>query len=293
MSRFDSCRGCSVADRVCIRGCKQQGVHYASCAWFGIDDGLVPVLALLPNAAAPCSGCAETPARDRVMVCERCYRRMRGILYDAPDLIGRLRSLADPMKATPTDHHRSGGGSVEAPAPIDSDVLDALNDVVTTWGAWQTYAHPQTLAGALDGLLNDHQHVEDLWTGFLQRHELVDGIREFWSFADVRAKWGAERRTKGEREWEPDEELDPVADAPSAIAEYSNPLLTKVQAEEFAGSARTLQRWRAKELIAPERTVSIAGVRTSMFRLADLARVRDEMKVGRPRAVAAETEAGA
>ncbi|WDH80185.1 hypothetical protein PTQ19_07075 [Microbacterium esteraromaticum] len=278
-----------MSDRVCIRGCKQRGVHYATCAWFGIEDGLVSTVEALPNAPEKCTGCAERPARDQVLICDGCYGRLRGLLYDAPDLIGRLRSLADPMRATPLDQQPSGrGGAVEPPAPVDAELLDALDDLVTTWGAWQAFTHPDTLAGAVDRLLNDHQHVEDLGVGFMDRHELVDGIREFWSFADARAKWGAERRTKDEPEWaDPDDLLDPVSDAPRPVAELSDPLLTRLQAEEVAGTARTLQRWRQKNLVAPVRTVTIAGVRTAMFRLSDLARVRDEMKtkVGRPRSL--------
>lgn len=272
-----------MSERFCIRGCKQRGAHYASCAWYGIDEALVPEVAALPNTPEPCPGCAESPARDHALICNRCYGRLRGLIGDTPDLIGRLRSLADPTKATPTDKAPGGGGSSEPLAPVDADLLDALNDVVTTWGAWQAFCYPDTLEQAIDGLVNDHHHVEDLATGFMDRNELdADGIRSFWSVADARAKWGAERRTKGPS-WAADD-ANVIELESSAVAEQ-DPLLTRIQANEFVGSERTLRRWQQQELIAPDRTVTIAGARVAMFRLSDLRKVRDEMagKVGRPK----------
>ncbi|WP_460003527.1 hypothetical protein [Microbacterium xylanilyticum] len=258
-------------------------MHYASCAWYGIDEALVPMVVALPNSPAPCSGCAETPARDHALICDRCYGRLRGLIYDTPDVIGHMRSMADPTKATPTDKAPGGGGSSEPLAPVDADLLDALNDVVTTWGAWQAFCFPDTLEQAIDGLVNDHQHVEDLCTGFLDRNELdADGIRSFWSVADARAKWGAERRTKREP-WEADDDADEIV--VGGVAEHGDGLLTRQQAEKFVGTARTLQRWRKDGLIAPVRTVTIAGARIAMFRGSDLARVKAAMagKVGRPK----------
>ncbi|MFB7843611.1 hypothetical protein [Microbacterium sp. NPDC056052] len=273
-----------MAERFCIRGCKQHGVHYATCADYGLAEARdryvaagVQVIAYKPE----CQGCAESPARDNAMICNRCYGRLRGLIDDAPDLIGRLRSLADPTKATPTDKAPGGGGSSEPLAPVDAELLDALNDLVTTWGAWQAFVFPQSLEQAVDSLVNDHHHVEDLATGFMDRNELdADGIRGFWSFADARAKWGVERRTKGEPAWAA--ETDDAAGTPLPVAELGDPMLTRVQAEEFAGTARTLQRWRRKGLVEPARTVTIAGARVAMFRLSDLRRVRDSIKIGRP-----------
>lgn len=274
-----------MSERVCVRGCKQRGVHYASCPDYGKVEAHARLVAL--NIATKpleldCPGCAESPARDLALICNRCYGRLRGLIGDTPDLIGRLRSLADPTKATPTDKAPSGGSSSEPLAPVDAELLDALNDVVTTWGSWQTFVYPQNLEQAIDSLVNDLHNVEDLGTGFMDRTELVDGIRGFWSVADARAKWGAERRTKGPS-WSADD-VNVFEVESSPVAEL-DPLLTRIQAEEFVGSARTLRRWRQKELVTPARTVTIAGARIAMFRLSDLRQVRDEMaeKVGRPK----------
>lgn len=274
-----------MSERFCIRGCKQRGVHYASCPDYGLADAhdrMVAAGVLVLAYRPECSGCAESPARDHALICDRCYGRLRGLIGDLPDLIGRLRSLADPTKATPTDKAPSGGSSSEPLAPVDAELLDALNDIVTTWGAWQAFCYPETLEQAVDGLVNDHHHVQDLGVGFMDRTELVDGIRGFWSVADARAKWGAERRTKGPS-WSADD-VNVVEVGASPVAEQ-DPLLTRLQAEEFVGSARTLRRWRQKELVVPDRYFTIDGARTAMFRLSGLRRVRDEMaeKVGRPR----------
>ncbi|MFD6699707.1 MULTISPECIES: hypothetical protein [unclassified Microbacterium] len=273
-----------MSERFCIRGCKQRGVHYASCPDYGLADAYdrmleagVKVLVYRPE----CPGCAESPARDHALICDRCYGRLRGLIGDLPDLIGRLRSLADPTKATPTDKTPGGGSSSEPIAPVDAELLDALNDIVTTRGAWAAFCFPNTLEQSLDDLVNHHQHVEDLGIGFMDRTELVDGIRAFWSVADARAKWGAERRTKTVP-WVDDDDAEVVL---GTVPEQGDAMYTRQQAEDFVGSARTLQRWRQLDLISPVRTVTIAGARIAMFRASDLARVKAEMesKVGRPR----------
>lgn len=274
-----------MAERFCIRGCKQRGVHYASCPDYGTPEDHERAVkeGTRLSLAITCDGCAESPARDHALICNRCYGRLRGLIGDTPDLIGRLRSLADPTKATPTDKAPGGGSSSEPLAPVDAELLDALDCVVTTWGAWDMFCFPQSLEQVLDGLVNDHHHVEDLVTGFMDRNELdADGVRGFWSVADARAKWGVERRTKG-TSWAADDVN--VIELESAPVAEQDPLLTRIQANEFVGSERTLRRWQQQELIAPDRTVTIAGARVAMFRLSDLRRVRDEMagKVGRPR----------
>lgn len=93
------------------------GEHYAACRFSG-PDYVGPF---------PCDGCAPRECRDGSLVCDRCFGRMRALLADGPDLIGRVRSLADPMKATPTDKAPGGRSSAtEPPAPIDADLIDAL-----------------------------------------------------------------------------------------------------------------------------------------------------------------------
>lgn len=268
-----------MSDRVCIRGCVQRGVHYATCDWFGVvEDPASPA----PAGSLRCRGCAPKPARDHALICDTCFYRLRTLVRDADDLMGRLRSLADPMKAIPTDRAPGGRAAlVEAPAPVNADLLDALNDLGHTlhdWGRHTDYRLEQ----CLPDLVNDVESVRVLGVGFLDRHPLVDGIREFWSVQDAVDKWGVERRTKGEPGWEPDPDPTLVA---IARPEWSNPLITKRQAERIAGSERTLRRWVNRELLTHEGTVVIAGVVTRMYRRADVERVRDEMqsKVGRPK----------
>ncbi|WP_136054336.1 hypothetical protein [Microbacterium sp. K24] len=265
-----------MAERYCIRGCTVGSVHFATCPDFGSTD---------PHPA--CKGCAPSVARDGALICDRCFNRLRSLIRDVGDLLGRLHSIADPIKATPTDQLRSGSSSVEAPAPVPADLLDAIADVSRTVYAWERYVVPRTLEQALPDIINDRDNVERLSVGFLERNELVDDVRAFWSVSDAMAKWGAERRTKNEPFWfDPDDLFDPVEDAPKPRAEWGDPLLNKDDAEKVAGSARTLRRWRQKDLISPAGSIYIAGVQTTLFRHSDLVRLRDEMKerTGRPRA---------
>lgn len=272
-----------MSDRVCIRGCKQRGVHYATCAWYGIDDAVAPAVAALPNAPERCHGCAPKPARDHALICDTCFYRLRTLVRDSDDLYGRLRSLADPMKATPTDKAPGGRAQqVEAPAPVDADLLDALNDIGHTLHDWGRHTDYQ-LEQALPDLVNDVEHARVLGIGFLDRNPLVDGLRPFWSVQDAVDKWGVERRVK-ENLWEPEPDSDEVAFA-RPIVEWGDPLLNRDDAAKVAGSLRTLQRWERKDLISPEGEIHMGGVRTRLYRRSAVARVRaeQEAKVGRPR----------
>lgn len=274
-----------MADRVCIRGCLQRGVHYASCPDYGMQEAFEQALAAgVPNVSYTprCTGCAERPARDHALICDGCFYRLRTLVRDSDDLFGRLKSLADPMKATPTDKAPGGRAQqVEPPAPVDADLLDALNDIGHTLHDWDRHTDYQ-LEESLPDLVNDAEHVRVLGIGFLDRHPLVDGIREFWSVQDAVDKWGVERRTKGPNLWEP-EAANEETDA-SARAEWDDPLLNRDDAAKIAGSLRTLQRWVRSELLAPEGEIFTGGVRTRLFRRSDVMRLREEMraKVGRP-----------
>jgi len=275
-----------MSDRVCIRGCKQRGVHYAACE----EQAKVQAAEAAGEVyVSKCWGCAERPARDHALICDTCFFRLRTLVRDSDDLYGRLRSLADPMKATPTDKAPGGRAQqVEPPAPVDADLLDALNDLGHTLHDWGRHTDYQ-LERCLPDLVNDVENVRILGIGFLDRNPLVDGIRPFWSVQDAVDKWGVERRTKGEPAWV--EEVDPLVVA-VARPEWGDPLITKLQAEMLAGSERTLRRWVRKDLIAPEGVVVIAGVQTQMFRQSTVLQVRAEMqaKVGRPRSPRSEGE---
>lgn len=262
-----------MSDRYCIRGCVRRGEHYAACQHSG-PDYVGPF---------PCTGCAPREAREGVLICAGCYGRARRLLADIDDMMGRLDSLADPMKATPTDKQPGGGGSVEAPAPVDADILDAIRDVSRTMVAWATFTGRRTIDEAFDDIANDVEDMTRFAEGWLVR-TLVDedGIRPYWTVADAMAKWGPERRTKNDSEWVDDVSGEEVA----AIPEWGDQLLNRDEADREAGSASTLRRWLQRELIAPVGTIYIAGRRTTLFRRSELMRVKADQvtnqRAGRP-----------
>lgn len=256
-----------MSDRYCIRGCTLRGEHYAAC-----DSGV-------------CTGCAPREAREGVLICAGCYGRSRRLLADLDDMMGRLDSLADPMKATPTDKQPGGrSSSTEPPAPIDADLLDAIRDVSRTMVAWGTFTGRRTIDEAFDDIANDVEDMTRFAEGWLNRTPLDDdGIRGFWTVADAMAKWGPERRTKNDSEWVDDVSGEEVA----AIPEWGDQLLNRDEADREAGSASTLRRWLQRELIAPVGTIYIAGRRTTLFRRSELMRVKADQvtnqRAGRPR----------
>lgn len=218
-----------MSDRYCIRGCVRRGEHYAACQFSGPDY----------EGPFPCDGCAPRECRDGSLICDRCFGRMRALLADGPDLIGRVRSLADPMKATPTDR-APGGRSLasEPPAPIDADLVDALAVLNGLEPWWHV-------------TLSDYSNDRDVmtWLGevVLDRHPEVEGLRDGWSVADAMAKWGTERRT--DVFVYPDDEGDNEPEA-APVREWYDPLLTLQQAAKRAKvSQRQVQRWVRKEVV--------------------------------------------
>lgn len=267
-------------ERYCVRGCKQRGAHYATCAWFGIEQGVVPYFAFgSPGAPEKCTGCAERPAREHALICDGCYFRIRSLVRDAGDLLGRLASLADPMKATPTDNAPGGRASaVEPPAPVDADLLDARIDISSTIQSWDRFAAPRSIEQALDDIVNDLEDVERMSAGWLDRNDAVDGVRPFWSVADAMAKWGAERRTKDGPSWiNEDALIDPDADESMPVPEWGDPIVGWPEAAQIAGSDSTLRRWIKREEVAVAGTFVIAGIRTRMFRREELLATRERL----------------
>lgn len=259
-----------MSDRVCVRGCKQRDVHFATCDGVGVG-----------GHENTCTGCAPREARDGVLICAGCYGRARRLIRDVDDMLGRLDSLADPMKATPTDKQPGGGGSVEAPAPVDADILDAITDVSRTLVSWGRFTGRRTIDDAFDDIANDRDDILAFAEGWLDRTPEVDGIRWFWTVADAMAKWGPERRKKGEPEWVD----DVTAEEAAAVPEWGDALLNRADAERIV-PGRTLRRWVQQELVTPVGTSYFAGVRTVLFRRSELLQVKERMtdRVGRPRA---------
>lgn len=276
-----------MSDRACVRGCTVPDVHYATCEDFGKTGA----------EATHCKtgGCAPAEARKGVLICDSCYGRVRGLLMNAPDLVGRMRSLADPTKAAVYDRIRVSSSSEIASAPVPADLLDASRDVQATLAWWAGYfgeptgraktdpvgafedAHRATLAvlADLDRLANNHATLARLSEWVLDRHEPVDGEREFWSIADAMAKFGPERRERKKREPYTDD-LDRELYA-EPIPEWGDPLLSRDDAETLAGSTRTLQRWVKAGEIKPAGSIYIAGILTVLYRRSEILATQERM----------------
>ena len=190
-----------MAERFCVRGCTVKGEHWAACPDYGREDGA-------------CRGCVQVEAREGVLLCERCYRALRRHLEDAADLVGHLRSIADPTKATPYDRIRVDSSRPDMPAPVAADLIDASDDIVRTMRAWALYVqfgeeHPWRAEGLeagidaatawddvngcaevilfdLDSLANNSHQILALCEGVIAIHR---GEPERWSIADAAARY--------------------------------------------------------------------------------------------------------
>lgn len=197
-----------MTDRICARGCTVPDVHYATCPDFGKDEG-------------DCKGCAPREARDGALICERCYRTLRRCLEDAGDVVGLIRSIADPSKAARYDAVRVQSSRPDLPAPVAADLVDASDDIVRVlrmWemhvagevvpdsvpglpaGTWAGEAHTiaQSAADAvlevLDELVNDRDEVLALCAGVIERH--TESSPAVWSLADALTRWSFEDRPR-------------------------------------------------------------------------------------------------
>lgn len=178
-----------------------KGEHWAACPDYGREDGA-------------CRGCVQVEAREGVLLCERCYRALRRHLEDAADLVGHLRSIADPTKATPYDRIRVDSSRPDMPAPVAADLIDASDDIVRTMRAWALYVqfgeeHPWRAEGLeagidaasawddvngcaevilfdLDSLANNSHQIRALCEGVIDIHR---GEPERWSIADAAARY--------------------------------------------------------------------------------------------------------
>lgn len=189
-----------MTERACIRGCTVRDVHFATCEDFGktTDEG------------ATCKGCAPVVARQRALVCERCYRRIRRHLEDAADVLGHLRSIADPTKAAVYDKVMVSSSRPELPAPVDAKVIDASNDIMRTMREWAMHVDPSLIgrrglaAGAPADVAWDEandcaQALLEVFDDLANRKEIADlaealmhhGGREpeWWSVADALGQW--------------------------------------------------------------------------------------------------------
>lgn len=297
-----------MSERECVLGCTVPDLHYATCDWYGVADAQAE---LARRAGVDvCAGCAPTPARDGVMVCDRCYRRMRGHIDNAADLVGRLRSLADPRKAMVYDAMRSSSGKgAEAPAATPADLIDASEDVMRSLRSWAVFVDPRSgvvggmpagagslaaydyarscanvILGDLDRIANNAEDVKQLAEAVLTRHPVdEDGIRPFWSIVDAVSRYRLERPHAAHVV---DADADETLEV-SAVAEWRDRLITKDEAilPRYAGSLATLKRWRADEGLVPRAITQGPMGRVTWFRESEVLEIRAKMRarVGRPR----------
>ncbi|MEJ1087041.1 helix-turn-helix domain-containing protein [Microbacterium sp. Mu-80] len=259
-----------VRDGVCVLGCTLRGVHFATCAWYGVDDNVAPAVAALPNAPARCRGCAPSPAHTGSVICSRCFGRMRGMLRDAPDMVGRLRSLSDPTKAMQVAPVKVSSRPVEAVAPVGPDLLDAADAILANLRDWahavpspwplpwharfsgmsavSAYLLAKEYAGAiidqLEQLTADPARVVDLAEAVIVVHPEDGGERPAWSIADAAYRWGVERR---DRHVHPDVDAEPDREiSAQPVREWYDPTLSVKDAAARVGvKPVTVRKWVA------------------------------------------------
>ncbi|MDR7113900.1 hypothetical protein J2X03_003802 [Microbacterium trichothecenolyticum] len=230
-----------MSDRVCIRGCAKPDVHYATC------NRRRPEY----QGDFPCTGCAPRECRDGSLICDKCFGRMKGLLHDAPDLLGRLRAIADPAKSGWNWDQVviSSGASTTAPPPIGDDLADAIiaiEQALTGWLAWN---------GDLEWISNNLDAVTWMSARVLEVHRPDEhGVREGWSVLDAVKRWGIERRENGALVYPVDEE--DRAEIVEPVTEWFDRLITvKEAAERHKVSQQAVRKWVADgHLVAQTKT---------------------------------------
>ncbi len=279
-------------DRNCIRECrtfevgedgKRHPKHYAAC----------------PDPVT-CAGCVPREAREGSLICDTCFNKARALLRDAPELLERLRSEADPNKSG--WNWDSGpvvrSTAVHANGPIGDDLLDAINAV--EYGMWFYTAGIEELENntaamtQLGPLLLDH-HVPD-----------EDGVREAWSVVDALKRWGLERRDTHRHVFPgklPNAPLGSYAkfdeeEQGEGVTDWYDPLIDVKQAAQRAGvGVRSVQLWVQKgHLKHTSRLRAGDGTWHTYFRTSHVDAVAEEQAGRRKRAtgmIANNTRGGA
>lgn len=208
-----------MTDRVCLRGCMRRGDHYAACPSYN-------------DPTHECRGCVPREAWGESLLCGVCFGRMRALLADTRDLLGRLRAIADPTKATPLDQVRVASSSTEPSAPVGADILDAIGTVeqAADWAFVDLAAYT-----------NDHSTVTYLCALILNRHPETDGIRHAWSVQDAVDRWGVERRDRNPQPWDDDEEDGETV--LGGVPELDVLLASPDAAKHARVTESTLRRW--------------------------------------------------
>lgn len=257
MTRFDSTVIAErVRDGVCVLECSLRDVHFATCPDFGKE-----------KTDATCRGCAPSPAFTGSVICSRCFGRIRNLLRDAPDLLGRIRSLSDPTKAMQIAAVKISSRPVEAIAPVGPDLLDAADAILGNLRDWalvvRTGAMPvhSRLSGMdavtayrlaveysrmiithLEQLTDSPRLALDLAEAVIVIHPEDAGERRAWSIADAADRWGVERR---DRHVHPDVDAEPDREeSAKPVREWYDPLLSVKDAAERHGlTTRAVRKW--------------------------------------------------
>lgn len=267
--------------------------HWANCEYSG------PAY----KGDFPCSGCAPVKCRDGSLICDRCFGRMRRALQDAPDLVGRLRSLADPAKAMQVER-RSTTRSVEAPAPVPADLVDAAECVMRTLRTWAVYVDPRSgviggmpagagaaaaydyahdcsvvIDGALPAIANHAENAVLLGDALLTVHPADEhGERPYWSVVDAVSRYRLER--PDDTRWEPSGEDDELLVA--GVSEWGDRLISRSEAaRRLRVSESTLKAWVHREIL-PVVAVTSRPHRVSWFRERDVLAASQQVVMGRP-----------
>lgn len=213
-----------MSDRVCVRGCTYRGRHRVTCAEASPEARLLAAIFtdLASAPEKPCTGCEPREAYDGAMLCERCIVRLRQAIEDAPDLIGHLRTLIDPRKATAYDADKlNSGAHVHAPAPMNVDQVDAADTIIVNLSWWAGYFDESGALKSLTGLPSTitpedaFDVANELATALLTvlPEACNDSMtrmfanaflsfpedREAWSFAKAKARFPMEERAKWHR----------------------------------------------------------------------------------------------
>lgn len=196
-----------VTDRVCLRGCMVPAVHYASCAAFGTGTG-------------SCTGCVPVEAREKAMICQRCYDRLRRMVDATADVVAHLRSIADPMKAQVYDRVMVDGSRPELPAPVAAVIIDGSDSIARSvrkvaefvYGiplrerglppgcaadvAWSRVDDDTAAILTVFDWLVNRSEIADIAEIFLERHKGDPAEWAWWSVADAEARWPLDDRAR-------------------------------------------------------------------------------------------------
>lgn len=267
------------SDAGCVRGCVDPGEHFAACPSYGVEGG-------------ECSGCVPAPTHRGTVVCADCYRRVRGILRNTPDLIGRLRSLASQGKAVAYSPVKVPAASATAPDQIGAELLDAILAIEGNLRAWSLHFDPRSLRG-LDEVLTDPDQVPALWDAIVDLHVEDEDGGQHWSVADAMARWGVERRDRDRHVYP----VDAAGGDDRVIARlpvrewYDELLVSKDAARRARVSESQLRRWVQAGVLEPAaRLRDGRGVVTRWFHASAVDAAAEVMRARRHAGVASMPE---